>query len=179
MGIEKVKWSGARNIFNFGPVIYLLSLGSNMGQRSENISAARRRLEECCGIITQESSIYETAPWGFDAEMWFYNQVIELESEINPEEMLREILLIEEQQGRTRKSDGTYYSRSVDVDILLAGDSIMESEQLTIPHPQMHLRKFVLVPAVEIAGDRMHPVFQKSLQQLLEDCPDQEEVRKI
>ena len=150
-----------------------------MGQRSENLAAARRKLEECCGSISAESSIYDTAPWGFEAEMWFYNQVIELESEINPEEMLREILLIEEQLGRTRKSDGTYYSRSVDVDILLAGDSILESEQLTIPHPQMHLRKFVLKPAVEIAGERMHPLFGKTLNQLLKDCPDQEEVRKI
>ncbi len=158
---------------------YLLSLGSNLGQRSENLAAIRRNLEECCGKITRYSAIYETAPWGFNTEMWFYNQVVEFQCEMEPEVLMQEILLMEKLHGRSRASDGGYQSRSVDVDILLVDELVVFSEQLIIPHPKMHLRKFVLVPAVEIAAERIHPLIRKTLKVLLEDCPDQEEFRMI
>lgn len=158
---------------------YLLSLGSNLGNRTENLSAARQEIAMHCGEIVRESGLYETAPWGFETDSWFYNQVVEVVSSRFPEDMMESILAIETSLGRDRKQEETYQSRSVDVDILLLDDQVIETSLVQIPHPRMHQRKFVLVPAVEIAADWVHPIIKKTLSELLQECADDEEVRSV
>lgn len=158
---------------------YLLSLGSNLGNRLQNLTTACAELEHSGAVVLRKSAIYETSPWGFEAQNWFYNMAMVVEVDSPPEIFMQQILQIEKQLGRDRFNDGKYHSRVVDIDILLADSAQLNTEAVTVPHPRMHLRKFVLVPAVEIAADWMHPVLQKSLNDVLQTCEDKEEIRRI
>ncbi len=157
--------------------LYLL-LGGNLGNKQQVFAEARTRLEEQVGIISAQSAIYETEPWGFESEDLFWNQALELKTTLSPEGVLKQTQLIELELGRIRK-EKQYDSRIIDIDILFFGDQIIKTANLTVPHPRIQERKFALVPLYEIAADFIHPIFRKSLRELLDECPDQLKVRPI
>jgi 2-amino-4-hydroxy-6-hydroxymethyldihydropteridine diphosphokinase len=153
-----------------------LSLGSNLGDREGQIRDAIRRLE-ATGRVVAISSLYETEPMEVTDQPWFLNCAIALETDRTPEQLMADILSIENQMGRKRvQKKGP---RSVDVDILFFADVVMESPDLTIPHPAMQQRRFVLVPLVEIAAEAWHPVLRRSVRELLEALPAGQAVKKI
>jgi 2-amino-4-hydroxy-6-hydroxymethyldihydropteridine diphosphokinase len=145
-----------------------LSLGSNVGDRQKNLSEAIRSLESV-GTVLAVSSFYETEPVEFTAQEWFLNCAVALETDKTPSDLLHFILQIEQSMGRQRLQDKG--PRNIDIDILLYGDSVVELEDLTIPHPAMHERRFVLEPLVEIAADAQHPIRRKTAKQLLDALP--------
>jgi len=154
-----------------------LGIGTNLGEREENLRKAIKLIEEHIGSITEESSVYETEPWGFQSETSFFNMVIKIETNLTPSGLLGRILMIEAMMGRLREGQG-YKSRIIDIDILFFGSRIFENKILKIPHPRIQERRFVLVPLSEIAGDLLHPVFKKSIQELLQECKDKSKVLK-
>ena len=157
--------------------LYLL-LGGNLGNKQQVFAEARTRLEEQVGIISAQSAIYETEPWGFESEDLFWNQALELKTTLSPEGVLKQTQLIELELGRIRK-EKQYDSRIIDIDILFFGDQIIKTANLTVPHPRIQERKFALVPLCEIAADFIHPLFRKNIRELLDKCPDQLKVRPI
>jgi 2-amino-4-hydroxy-6-hydroxymethyldihydropteridine diphosphokinase len=157
--------------------LYLL-LGGNLGDKKTIFFEVRILLNEHVGQITAESAIYETEPWGFESNDLFWNQAIEICTALSPEEVLLQIQQIEMELGRIRK-ESQYTSRIIDIDILFFGGEIIDLPQLIVPHPRIHERKFALVPLNEIAPELIHPVFQKSIQELLDECADQLKVNAI
>jgi len=157
--------------------LYIL-LGGNLGDKQQVFSEARARLNQQVGTITNQSAIYETEPWGFESEDIFWNQVLEISTALSREEVLQQTQQIEHEMGRIRKA-AQYDSRIIDIDILFFGDQIIQTENLIVPHPRVQERKFALVPLSEIAPELIHPVFQKSIQQLLEECTDPLKVSPI
>ena len=157
-------------------VAYLL-IGGNMGDRQQYLSSSRQLIKENCGSIIYQSSLYETAAWGMEDQDAFLNQVIKINTSLGAVDLLQKILEIEEILGRKREV--RYGPRLIDIDILLYNKDMIETKGLTIPHPQMQNRRFVLVPLAEIAVHQIHPGFQKTLGQLLEECPDDLDVKKI
>jgi 2-amino-4-hydroxy-6-hydroxymethyldihydropteridine diphosphokinase len=156
--------------------IFLL-LGSNLGDRHKNLQTARELIEAQIGPVVKSSGTYQTAAWGNTNQPAFYNVVLEVSTTDSPEELLTHALAIEQQLGRQRLEH--WGPRVIDIDILLFGDKIVQTEHLTIPHPQMTNRRFTLMPLAEIAGEVMHPVRKKNIQELLLLCPDTLEVVRI
>lgn len=154
-----------------------LLIGGNMGDRENLLLLARKGIEETCGHTVRVSSVYETAAWGLEAQPAFLNQVLEIETSLSAVELLQKILSLEEALGRKR--DVKYGPRLIDIDILFFNDDVMNSKELIVPHPQMQNRRFVLVPLAEAAPQKMHPVLQKSVSQLLKECPDGLAVQKF
>ena len=154
-----------------------LGIGTNLGNREENIIEAVDLIEKYIGSVIQSSSIYETEPWGFKSEYLFLNMVVRVETRLSPEILLRKILMIEELMGRVRDGGG-YKSRVIDIDILLYDTLVIDNKILQIPHHRMTERRFVLVPLCEIADDLIHPVMGKSIRELLEECRDESKVLK-
>jgi len=154
-----------------------LGIGTNLGEREENLRQAITLIGDHIGIITRVSSVYETEPWGFKSETTFLNIVVMAETKLTPSGLLGRILMIEAMMGRLREGKG-YKSRVIDIDILFFGNRIFENKVLTIPHPKIQDRRFVLIPLSEIAADLEHPVFKKSIQELLKKCKDKSEVLK-
>ena len=141
-----------------------LSLGTNLGNKEENLRTAMTLIEEQVGTITSQSALYASAPWGFDSENTFLNNAIAVETSLTPEELLSTTQRIEHTLGRTHKSvDGQYSDRLIDIDILLYDDVVMHTPSLTLPHPLMHRRLFVLEPLSEIAPTMIHPLLQKEI----------------
>ena len=153
-----------------------LSLGSNLGDRAANLTAAIDRLRHF-GEVVAISSFYETEPVEFTAQPWFLNCAVALDTEKTPRQLLSGILDIEQQLGRRRGQQKG--PRIIDIDILLFGDSIVEDPGLTIPHPAMYERRFVLEPLSEIAPDVVHPILKRSIQELRDALPPGQAVRKI
>jgi 2-amino-4-hydroxy-6-hydroxymethyldihydropteridine diphosphokinase len=151
-------------------VIYLLT-GSNIEPRLENVNRAEVLIARHIGSIIRKSSIYQSPPWGFDAETFFLNQVICVSTHLTATEVLESILKIEKMMGRER-SGKSYTSRNIDIDLLYYGQETLETSSLVIPHPRLHERRFTLQPLVEIAEDFIHPVLGKSNLELLRSCPD-------
>jgi 2-amino-4-hydroxy-6-hydroxymethyldihydropteridine diphosphokinase len=154
-----------------------LGLGSNLGNRIENIQEAQMKIEEFIGTIDAFSSVYETEPWGFKSEKDFLNKVLAVKTELSPSGLLGRILMIEAQLGRIRLDKG-YSTRKIDIDILLYDNEIVNEKALVIPHPRLQERMFVLVPLAEIAREMIHPVLKKSIASLLKSCKDKCIVRK-
>jgi 2-amino-4-hydroxy-6-hydroxymethyldihydropteridine diphosphokinase len=155
---------------------YLLT-GGNMGDRLHYLSSARQAIERDCGKIVKLSAVYETAAWGLENQQPFYNQAILLHTNLSAMELLTQLLQIETTLGRKR--DVKYGPRLIDIDIIFYNEDVIRSKDLCIPHPQMHNRRFVLMPLQEIAPEKVHPEFHKTITQLLNECPDQLEVVKI
>lgn len=143
-----------------------LSLGSNLGDRGANIRACITRLALFCRV-TKVSSFYETEPMELREQPWFINCVVELETQLDPEELLTAIGKAERELGRIR--DVPKGPRTIDIDILLIDSMVVEQSKLQIPHPAMHKRRFVLEPLVEIAPEVCHPVLKKTPRELLQD----------
>jgi len=158
------------------PHIVYLSLGANVGDRSAQLREATDRLSKL-GRVLAVSSLYETEPVEFTEQPWFLNCAIAIETSKTPQQLMASILRIEEEMGRRRvQKKGP---RSIDIDILLFGDMIVESEELTIPHPAMHQRRFVLEPLAEIAPQALHPTFKKTIRELLDALPTGQTVRTL
>ncbi len=147
-----------------------LSLGSNEGNRMQWMQKAMVLLTENCGRIIAQSSVYETAAWGVQDQSDFLNMVIELETKHTPEELLEEIHNIENQLGRQRNIK--WGPRTLDIDILLFNEEIIKIPELTIPHPYLGQRLFTLKPLSEIAPGYIHPLLNKSVIEMLKECPD-------
>lgn len=151
-----------------------LSLGTNLGNKRENLTRAIELLSLALGKCIAVSQFIETAPWGFDSENSFLNCVAAFETALAPMQLLDMTESIERELGRTQKSNnGHYRDRIIDIDILLYGDNIIVNDRLTIPHPLMHKRDFVLEPLAEIAPETQHPVLHKSIKQLMEENKEQ------
>jgi 2-amino-4-hydroxy-6-hydroxymethyldihydropteridine diphosphokinase len=147
-----------------------LSLGSNLGNRERSLELAVQLLPQAGIKITKVSSIYSTEPVDFKNQGWFLNQVVLAETQLTPADLLVECLSVEQALGRERiVRKGP---RSLDVDILLYEDWVVQEAELTIPHPRLHLRRFVLVPLVEIEPQLIHPAFHESITSLLGRCQD-------
>ena len=147
-----------------------LGLGTNIGNKKENLTRAIEALSLALGHYTALSSFIETAPWGFESENTFLNCAVAFETVLLPEELLGTTERIERELGRTAKSTGgTYHDRVIDIDILLYGNETIDTPRLTIPHPLMHLRDFVLEPLAEIAPEVVHPTTGKSISRLADE----------
>ena len=152
--------------------------GSNMGDKENIFAEACLLINNRCGAITAVSSSYESEPWGFEASEWFLNRLIVVDTDLNPEAMLRELLAIEAELGRVRHPEKEgYTSRTADLDILYFCQRVIVTPTLTVPHPRLHLRRFALMPLCEVAPELMHPVFQVTQRELLHRCTDQSIVR--
>jgi 2-amino-4-hydroxy-6-hydroxymethyldihydropteridine diphosphokinase len=154
---------------------YLLT-GSNMGERLEYLQKANSLIEQRCGKIVQQSSIYETEPWGLLDQPAFVNQVIAISTKLSPEDLMAELLKIEAIIGRIRTVK--MGPRIIDLDILAYNQLILDSPSLQIPHPALPFRRFALTPLNEIAPELMHPLLQKTISTLLLDCTDTSNVQK-
>jgi len=157
-----------------------LSLGSNVGDRAQNIAQAIEELAARGVRVTRQSSLYETEPIDVRGG-WFLNCVVEAETDLMPRQLMNALLAIERSLGRRRepRSEGIKESRMIDIDILLFGASVVHAPELEIPHPRITERRFVLVPFAEIAGGVQHPVFKKTISELLAGTPDRSQVRKF
>lgn len=155
---------------------YLL-LGSNLGNRAGNLAFARQEISRLCGEIVTASSIYESEPWGVADQPWFYNQALEIKTPHQPITLLRLCEIIENSLGRTRLV--RWGPRTLDIDILYYGGMYIHTEHLTIPPILLPARKFGLIPLTEIAPDLVHPFFQRTSRQMLNQCTDPLAVRKV
>ncbi len=154
---------------------YLL-IGGNLGDRAAYLEEAVAHIEARCGSITSRSSIYETAAWGNTNQPAFYNQALKLSTPLSPASLLEQLLAIELEMGRVRTQK--YGPRTIDLDILMIDDKVLDSQTLTIPHPQLHNRRFALLPLTEIAPLLKHPVFDQTVSELLVNCTDTLDVQK-
>lgn len=158
-------------------MIYFLGLGSNLGPRREYLQQAVRLLTAHPIKIIKCSSLYETEPVEVQSQPWFLNCVLQVETDLSPSELLSLTQSIENQLGRRKGlAKGP---RTIDIDILLAEDLILETEELIIPHPRLAERNFVLAPLAEIAPEVVHPVFQKKIVKLFCESPDKSKVVKL
>jgi 2-amino-4-hydroxy-6-hydroxymethyldihydropteridine diphosphokinase len=148
---------------------YLVT-GGNLGKREEHLSFAARLLEERCGKIIDKSGIYETAPWGKTDQPAFLNQAIVLDTSLNARDLLNEILYIEHLMGRDRVEK--FGPRIIDIDIIFFNHQKINEPRLVIPHPEMANRRFVLEPLNEIIPAYIHPVYYKTVAELLKACTD-------
>ncbi|WP_302459748.1 2-amino-4-hydroxy-6-hydroxymethyldihydropteridine diphosphokinase [Parabacteroides johnsonii] len=148
--------------------IAYLGLGTNVGNKRRNMITAAALLAERVGDILALSGFYETEPWGFESENFFLNAAVKLKTSFSPLEVLQITQQIEKELGRTEKSNGVYHDRIIDIDILLYEDEVLQIPELTLPHPLMHERKFVMDPLTEIAPFVVHPVLKERIIDLKE-----------
>ncbi len=156
---------------------YFLSLGSNLGNRGKNLEQSISLLEDECIEIIQSSSIYETQPVDLPLQPWFYNQVVKIEIGIGPQDLLSLVKRIEQKMGRIPHDQKG--PRIIDIDILLADDKIIHTNELKIPHPSLNRRNFVLVPFSEISPKTVHPLLNETIQNLLENSSDHSVVKQV
>ncbi|OPX34864.1 MAG: 2-amino-4-hydroxy-6-hydroxymethyldihydropteridine diphosphokinase [Desulfobacteraceae bacterium 4484_190.1] len=151
-----------------------IGVGSNLGDKINNCLEAVIRIDEIPGCrVTAQSGFYRTQPVGVKGQDWYVNGVIVLSADISAQDLLKNLLAIEIDMGRERKRK--WDSRIIDLDILLFGEEVISEKGLQVPHPLMHLRRFVLVPMVSLAPDLIHPMLGKSMAELLVDSPEKEQ----
>lgn len=154
-----------------------LSIGSNLGDRLLLLQKAIFEIGKVAGEIRQVSAIYETPSWGFEGED-FFNACLELQTLLSPEDLLSQLLTIETNFGRERKGGDGYQSRTLDIDIIYYEKEIIDTENLTVPHPKMQERKFILKPLADITPQFYHPIFNKDTRNLLQECKDKSTITK-
>lgn len=155
--------------------VYLLT-GGNLGNRYKNLMFALESIALRVGKITRKSNIYETSAWGVTQQPAFLNQVIEVDTKLEPLEILMQSQIIELEAGRVRHQK--WYARTLDIDLLFVGNQIINSRQLIVPHPHLHKRNFTLIPLAELIPDFQHPILKKSVSDLLHYSDDMLEVTK-
>jgi 2-amino-4-hydroxy-6-hydroxymethyldihydropteridine diphosphokinase len=156
--------------------IHLL-IGSNMGDRKAFLATAIAKIGQNIGTITEKSRLYETQAWGLTNQPDFMNQAIEVETTLSPQETLAKILAIETEMGRVRTEK--WAERTIDIDILLFADLIIEEPDLQIPHPRLPERNFALVPLMEIAGEVEHPFLKTTIEDIYFESPDTLDVFEV
>lgn len=155
-------------------VAVTIGLGSNMGDRKKNLQEAITQMSNYVGTVIKQSSVYESEAWGKKDQDPFLNQVIVMNTSLKPHELLQRLQRIEQQMGRVRKEK--YGPRPIDLDILLYGMRRIKDEKLTVPHPEIANRMFVLVPLMEVSPEFKHPITKKRLDDMFLNCPDTGEV---
>lgn len=154
---------------------YLL-LGSNIGNRYLHLQQGLSKISATAGNVVRVSTVYETEPWGVSNQDLYLNMAVMISTELTPEALHHQLKAIEVEEGRTGTEKNA--PRTLDIDILFYDDLSIVTSQLIIPHPRLHLRKFVLLPLSEIAPQHMHPLLNKSVTSLLAACDDDKSVRK-
>jgi 2-amino-4-hydroxy-6-hydroxymethyldihydropteridine diphosphokinase len=154
-----------------------ISIGSNLGNKLQNLQDAIFMLGKEVGNILTISKVYQSVSWGFEADD-FLNACIELDTRSSPQIILKKVLSIEKKMGRERFNEGGYESRSIDIDLLYYEDIVLHSDELTIPHPKLQERKFVLLPLADIAPQLYHPILKKDTRNLLQECKDESKPEK-
>ncbi len=157
----------------------LLLLGGNCGDRLALLRSALMSIEQRIGVVKGCSSVYETEPWGFESNDAFYNMAVLVETPLDGYAVLDHALQIEKELGRVRVEGAGYTLRPMDIDIILYGDKVIKSDRLQVPHPRMCERGFVLVPAVELLPNYVHPERNLTLSTLLTNCSDSLDVKKV
>jgi len=153
-------------------------LGGNIGNRSENLRQARQFIEAEAGTISKASEIFATAAWGNIHQPDFYNQALCIHTMLGPQQLLKTLLDIEKKMGRIR-GEQKWTARTIDIDILFYNDAVISEPQLSIPHPYIQERRFVLRPLAQIAGTFVHPVLHQTVNELLSRCPDSSDVQLL
>lgn len=154
-----------------------LSIGTNLGNKEKNLEKAIELISHNVGEVIKQSSVYITEPWGKHEQPVFYNMVLKVSSILSVREILNLVLNIENERGRVRKEK--YGSRMIDIDILFYNDEIITSPDLCVPHPFLQDRNFVLVPLNEIAPQKVHPVYHKTVELLFKQSKDKLRVEKL
>jgi 2-amino-4-hydroxy-6-hydroxymethyldihydropteridine diphosphokinase len=154
-----------------------LCLGGNIGDRETALKLALLHINEKVGLVTAQSNIYETEAWGVEDQQAYLNQCIKVKTNYPALELIDILLSIEKELGRERSISETYQPRTIDIDILFYNDEIISHSKLLVPHPRLHLRKFVLFPLNEIASNYLHPLLNKTIFSLLSECEDSSEVK--
>jgi 2-amino-4-hydroxy-6-hydroxymethyldihydropteridine diphosphokinase len=153
-----------------------ISIGANLGDRAAQLEAARQKIEARGISIYARSGIYETEPWGMRDQPSFLNQVVQVRTALAPQQLMETLLDIEREMGRVREPGAPNRPRTIDLDLLLYNQQVLHSPVLTLPHPRLHERNFVLFPLVQIAEPFEHPVLKKTIGDLLWACNDPSEV---
>ena len=155
-----------------------LCLGGNLGDCFANLRRACLAIDGQLGRITAKSALYRSQAWYMENAPDFLNQVIKLETNLPARQLLKELQAIEKEMGRTRTEGNGYQNRTIDIDILFFNDEVIRTNQIEIPHPRLHVRKFVLIPLQEIAANRVHPKFGKTINELVDLCSDMGTLKK-
>lgn len=154
-------------------------MGGNIGDRELCLKLALSKISEKIGDISSTSNIYETEAWGVENQQAYLNQCIEVKTPLSSSELIKSLLYIEKDLGRKRTISETYEPRTIDIDILFYNDVIINDQNLIVPHPRLHLRKFVLIPLNEIAPNYLHPLLNKPIFSLLSECNDTSDVKQF
>lgn len=158
----------------------IIGLGSNIGDRLTNLREAVRFIDQTVGKIARCSKVWETEPWGYNSPNSFYNAVCVCHNHDRRDifSVMDQLLQIEQIMGRMRNKTNTYEDRIIDLDLIAFDDLVLKLDNITIPHPKMHLRKFVLLPLEQIYPSWYHPVLKKTVRELISECPDNTVVQK-
>ena len=156
--------------------IVFLQLGSNLGERESLLQDAIIAIEGRIGKVVEKSKVYESTPWRVDGQENYLNQIVKVKTELLADDILSTILDIEKELGRIRLEK--WGERLIDIDIIFYNDSIIETAQLCVPHKHMHERMFVLTPMHNIAPELVHPIYNKTVAELLQICKDTELVKE-
>lgn len=157
--------------------IAYLCLGSNSGDRLKSVEQAVSLINLAQNVkIIRTSALYETEPWGVKDQNWFINMAVEVKTDLNAQDLLVKCLNIEKTLGRDREKEQRWGERPIDIDIIFYDKEVINTELLTVPHPRMHQRAFVLVPLLELIPDFIHPVLNKSVSELYDDLENVEDV---
>lgn len=154
-------------------------MGGNIGDREKALSHAILKINEQVGNIVAKSTIYETEAWGVENQQAYLNQCLKVETNLKSYELIDALLVIEKELGRERIINNTYEPRTIDIDILFYNNDIINESKLLVPHPRLHLRKFVLIPLEEIASNYLHPLLNKTIFSLLSECEDTSDVKQF
>jgi len=156
-----------------------IGLGSNLGDRKKNLERARLFMDGLSVDMPLVSGVYASEPWGFSSSHQFYNQCLVMETMLSPDALLQSLKEIEKGMGRAAHSSEGYADRVIDLDILFIDDLVIEGAKLRIPHPGITERKFVLLPLMEITPEKVHPLYDRTVGELLQVCRDEGEVYRL